>query len=330
MRAKPAVAVEDLHKIYANGIEAVRGLWFEVAEGEIFGLLGPNGAGKSTTLGVLTTVVRHTRGRAAVAGYDVRRQPREVRRRIGVVFQEAVLDNEFSGRENLRLHARLWGVSRHHSETRIDELLALMGIAGRADDNVRSYSGGMRRRLEIARALLAGPRVVFLDEPTVGLDPSIRDAIWRLIEQLRRDEGVTVVLSTHYLEEAEGVCDRVGIIDHGRLVAQGRPVGLVEQLGKELVELRVDGDADRGAAALAALGMTTRAPLVRNDTVTLPLPAGAEALRSRIGEAADGLGIRASTVRRSTLADVFAHLTAASVGPEGEPEGEPQGEEASV
>src|SRR3990170_809103 len=178
------VRVEDLHKTYLGGVEAVRGLWFDVGEGEIFGLLGPNGAGKSTTLGVLTTVVRPTRGRAYVAGYDVRLHPLEVRRSIGVVFQESVLDNEFTGRENLRLHARLWRMPRHAAEQRIDELLVTMGLADRADDNVRTYSGGMRRRIEIARALLAGPRVMFLDEPTTGLDPAIRDVIWQLIERL--------------------------------------------------------------------------------------------------------------------------------------------------
>src|SRR5918995_1073184 len=235
-----AVLVEDLHKTYLRRIEAVRGLWFDVGEGEIFGVLGPNGAGKSTTLGVLTTVVRPTRGRAYVAGHDVRLDALGVRRSIGVVFQDSVLDNEFSGRENLRLHARLWRMPRPDARHRIDELLSVMGLEDRADDNVRTYSGGMRRRLEIARALLARPRVMFLDEPTTGLDPAIRDAIWRLIERLRRDEGVTIVLSTHYLEEAEGVCDRVAIVDRGHLVAIGRPAELVERLGGELVELRVD------------------------------------------------------------------------------------------
>jgi ABC-2 type transport system ATP-binding protein len=307
-----AVAVEDLHKTYPGGIEAVRGLWFEVGSGEIFGLLGPNGAGKSTTLGVLTTVVHPTRGRAYVAGHDVGRDPLAARRSSGVVFQDSVLDNEFTGRENLRLHARLWGVPRRAAEGRIADLATVMGLEDRIDDNVRTYSGGMRRRLEIARALLARPRVIFLDEPTTGLDPAIRDAIWRLVEQLRRDHGVTVVLSTHYLEEAESVCDRVAIIDRGRLVANGRPRDLVDELGPELVELRVDGDAERTASALSGLGLGSRPPLRRGDLVALPVRADRDLLTAAVaGLSRDGLGVRASTIRRSTLADVFAHLTAA-------------------
>jgi ABC-2 type transport system ATP-binding protein len=308
-----AVVVEDLHKTYPGGVEAVRGVGFEVGEGEVFGLLGPNGAGKTTTLGVLTTVVRPTRGHAVVAGYDVGRDPLKARRSVGVVFQDSVLDNEFSGRENLRLHARLWRMSRITADPRIDELLVVMGLEGRADDNVRSYSGGMRRRLEIARALLAQPRVMFLDEPTTGLDPAIRDAIWRLIERLRRDEGVTIVLSTHYLEEAEGVCDRVAIVDRGHLVAIGRPAELVERLGGELVELRVDTDPRRAADALVATGLGSRPPLVRGSVVAMPVPLGTDRLGARVAELQlDGLGIVGSTVRRATLADVFAHLTAAT------------------
>jgi ABC-2 type transport system ATP-binding protein len=262
---------------------------------------------------VLTTVVRPTRGHAYVAGHDVRRHPLDVRRAIGVVFQDSVLDNEFTGRENLRLHARLWRMPRVTADRRIDELLATMGLADRADDNVRTYSGGMRRRIEIARALLASPRVIFLDEPTAGLDPAIRNAIWQLIERLRREEGVTIVLSTHYLEEAEDVCDRVAIVDHGLLVAEGRPSDLVDQLGPELVELRVGADPSRAADALRASGLGSRPPLLRGDLVAMPARASADELRTRVGDlTGDGLGIRASTIRRSTLADVFAHLTGAS------------------
>jgi ABC-2 type transport system ATP-binding protein len=168
--APPIVVAEDLHKVYAGGVEAVRGLWFEVHQGEIFGLLGPNGAGKSTTFGVLTTTVRPTRGRALVAGHDVRRDPRGVRRSIGVVFQDPVVDNEFSARDNLRLHARLRSIPRREAERRIDELLAVIGLTSRAKEDVGRYSGGMRRRLELARAFLARPPLVLLDEPTTGLD----------------------------------------------------------------------------------------------------------------------------------------------------------------
>ncbi len=319
--ARPAVAVEDLHKIYAGGVEAVCGLWFDVGEGEIFGLLGPNGAGKSTTLGMLTTVVRPTRGRAWVAGHDVRR-PTEVRRSIGVVFQDTTLDMEFTARENLRLQARLWGYGRRDGEHRVEELLAAMDLAGRADVEVRASSGGMRRRLEIARALLARPRVLVLDEPTTGLDPTVRDAIWQLVGRLRHDEGVTIVLSTHYLEEAEGVCDRVAIIDRGRVVADGRPRDLVADLGDELVELRVRGDASGAALALDRLATRSHRVLRRGNLITLPVSSVAD--RGQLGShlaafQGDGLGVVAATIRRSTLADVFAHVTAADPSGDGAP-----------
>ena len=304
------VMVEELGKTYPGGIEAVRGISFEVAEGEIFGLLGPNGAGKTTTLGVLTTTVRPTSGRAFVAGHDVVTSGLGVRRAIGVAFQDSVLDNEFSGRENLTLHARLWGMRSRDAERRIEELLSVVGLQARADDNVRAYSGGMRRRLELARALLAQPRVLFLDEPTVGLDPAVRDEIWALVRRLRRDEGVTVVLSTHYLEEAEDVCDRVAILHAGSLVALGPPGELVEQLGIESIELRIDGDPAVAARELTSTLTEASAPLVRGDLVSVAVATGAADLAGRLAVVhADGLGIIGSTLRRTSLADVFAHLT---------------------
>jgi ABC-2 type transport system ATP-binding protein len=313
-----AVLVDQLRKVYPGGIEAVRGLSFQVAEGEIYGLLGPNGAGKSTTLGVLTTTVQPSSGRAAVAGHQVVREALAVRATIGVVFQDTVLDNEFTGRDNLRLHARLWGLPTSDARPRIAELLATMGLADRADDNVRTYSGGMRRRLEIARALLAHPRVVFLDEPTTGLDPGIRDELWQLIGRLRAEEGVTIVLSTHYLEEAEGVCDRVGIIHEGRLVGEGPPGRLVDQLGPDLVELRVAGDPTPVARAVADTGMGRRPPMVRGHVVSVPVSDRTEISHHVTALSADGLGVVGSTIRRATLADVFANLTGSTVGTEHE------------
>jgi len=304
------VIVDGLRKTYPGGIEAVRGISFDVAEGEIFGLLGPNGAGKTTTFGVLTTTVLPTGGRAFVAGHDVVTSALGVRAAIGVAFQDSVLDNEFSGRENLRLHARLWNLRRREAEPRIDELLSIMGLDRRADDNVRTYSGGMRRRLELARALLARPRVLFLDEPTVGLDPAVRDEIWALVQRLRRDEGVTIVLSTHYLEEAEDVCDRVAIMHQGTLVALGRPGELVEELGVESIELQIDGDPAATARELTATLRGASPPLVRRDVVSVAVSAGAAELAESIAAfRSDGLGIVASTLRRTSLADVFAHRT---------------------
>jgi len=308
--AVPTVVAAGLTKTYPNGVAAVREVNFEVAEGEIFGLLGPNGAGKTTTLAMLTTTALPTAGSAVVAGRDVGSMPLDVRGMIGVAFQDSVLDNEFSGRENLRLHARLWRVPPREADRRANDLLELMGLAQRADDNVRTYSGGMRRRLEIARALLAKPRVVFLDEPTVGLDPTVRDEIWTLIRRLRREEGVTVVLSTHYLEEAEDVCDRVAIMHLGEIVAIGRPADLVHDVGGDLIEVHVEGDPTDVVRDLTRLFPHARPPLLRRGAISLPVSGGDPGLADRVAALhADRPHIVGSTLRRTTLADVFAHLT---------------------
>ena len=222
------VMVRALTKTYPNGVEAVRGITFDVRGGEVFGLLGPNGAGKTTTLGVLTTLVRPSGGSAMVGGFDVVSDPVAARGSIGVVFQDSVLDNEFSGAANLRLHASLWRVrtrtrGSRRSSTRSGLPDARWGPA--------TYSGGMRRRLEIARALLGRPSVLFLDEPTLGLDPIGRQDLWHTVGALRERERVTVLLSTHYLEEAETVCDRVAIVDRGTIIALGTPAQLIDRVG---------------------------------------------------------------------------------------------------
>jgi ABC-2 type transport system ATP-binding protein len=307
------VRVRDLHKTYANGVAALKGVSFAVREGEIFGLLGPNGAGKTTTIGVLTTLVGPTGGEALVAGRNVATDPLGVRQRIGVVFQDSVLDNDFSGADNLRLHARLFGLRPEIAGGRIEALLRLMDLDRRADDGVRTYSGGMRRRLEIARGLLAGPRILFLDEPTVGLDPQVRNEIWRLVADLRQRDGVTIVLTTHYLEEAELVCDRVGILHAGVLVALDTPRRLVDDLGEQIVEVRVLGDAAPVAAALGDTGAGTSAPLVASGSVTMPSNASSgdltEILAALAGAHSEVVG---TAVRRSTLNDVYLHLTGSS------------------
>jgi ABC-2 type transport system ATP-binding protein len=305
------VQVENLGKTYPNGVEALKGVSLTVDDGEIFGLLGPNGAGKTTAIGILTTIVKPTAGRAVVAGSDVTRDPLAVRRAIGVAFQDSVLDNEFSGLENLRLHARLWGVPRRDADARIESLLDAMALTSRAKDGVRTYSGGMRRRLEIARALLSHPRIVLLDEPTVGLDPGVRHEIWNLIMQMRRQEGVTILLSTHYLEEAENVCDRVAIVHQGRLVALDTPRRLVDELGERVLEVAVEDNPDTVVKALADAGLGTSAPLVVASTVSLTLDGDApdvDRILSRVR--ATGHAAAAMTVRRTTLNDAFLHLTA--------------------
>jgi ABC-2 type transport system ATP-binding protein len=315
--ATSAVVADDLSKTYSGGVEALKGVSFAVKQGEIFGMLGPNGAGKSTTIGILTTMARPTAGRAFVAGHDVVKEPLAVRRNVGLVFQEQVLDNEFSGRQNLRLHAELWRMSRQDSGKRIAELLDVMGLGERQHDGVTTYSGGMRRRLELARALLARPRILFLDEPTLGLDPSTRRQLWELIQSLRQREGVTTFLSTHYLEEAERLCDRVAIVDRGLIVALDTPAALRSALGEEVIELKIDGDVQSVLRAVADLEPHGPAPLALGATVTVPVTAATgdpnrlvEALRSI------SLPIAGISLRRSTLDDVFHHLTGARIAGE--------------
>ncbi len=312
--SRPVVSVEDLRKTYAGGVEALRGISFEVSEGEIFGMLGPNGAGKTTTIGILTTTVRPTGGTAIVAGHDVVRDPLAVRGTIGVAFQESVLDNDFSALDNLRLHARLWRVPRAEADERITALLEAMELTERARDGVRTFSGGMRRRLEIARALLSNPRVLFLDEPTLGLDPAVRQGIWESIEQLRLRSGVTVVLSTHYLEEAERVCDRVAIIDHGQIVALDTPKALLKSLGEEAVELKVEDDPATVLPALAKLGLNGSSPLIMGKTITIPLADGATQAAGLMDNIRNsGIAASAMGIRRTTLNDAFLRLTGAGV-----------------
>jgi ABC-2 type transport system ATP-binding protein len=302
------VVVSDLTKTYPGPVEAVRGLSFRVGAGEIFGLLGPNGAGKTTTVGVLTTLVRPTSGQASVAGHDVRTDPLAVRASIGVVFQDSVLDNDFSGAQNLRLHARLWRVA--DAERRIASLLAAVGLTERAGDVVWTYSGGMRRRLEIARALLADPAVLFLDEPTLGLDPIARRDLWQVVRMLRERHGVTIVLSTHYLEEAQDVCDRVAIVDSGLIVEAGDPRELVERLGSEVADLVLDDDGD-ATELLGALDGQPGHVIRGGSSVSIVSTEPRRELTDRISALPlSGLGVTTMTVRPATLNDVFLHLTA--------------------
>src|SRR5438309_5770638 len=216
-----AIAARGLRRRFGD-FEAVRGVTFDVASGEVFGFLGPNGAGKSTTISMLCTLLRLSGGSASVAGFDVSADPREVRRRIGLVFQDTTLDDYLTAEENLRFHAELYGVPRETMGERIRRVLALVGLTERRSSLVRTFSGGMKRRLEIARGLLHSPRVLFLDEPTVGLDPQTRDHIWTYINELRRREDITIFMTTHYMDEAE-YCARFAVIDDGNIVVEGTP-----------------------------------------------------------------------------------------------------------
>jgi ABC-2 type transport system ATP-binding protein len=310
--AAPAVEVIGLSKTYSGGIEAVKGIDFAVASGEAFGLLGPNGAGKSTTIGMLTTTIEPTAGTARLAGFDVVTQPLAARAVSSVVFQESVVDGGLSGRANLELHARLWAVTPDAAAARIDELAAALGVAELLDRAVDSYSGGQRRRLEIARALVSSPRVLFLDEPTVGLDPRIRLELLDAIAALREREEMTIVLTTHYLDEAERLCDRVAIVHEGEIVALDTPAALLAGLGSEVLELRVYGDVTVALAALGAHGVAARDALVVGQTLTVPLneTSAPEAIAA-INRA--GVATGSISTRQPTLDDVYLRLTGADL-----------------
>src|SRR5262249_43288810 len=304
----PAVEVTHLTKTYPGGVEAVKGIDFRVASGEAFGLLGPNGAGKSTTIGMLTTAIEPTGGSARLAGLDVAQHPRQARSGSSVVFQEAVVDGGLGGRANLELHGDLWGGRPDTARARILELAGTLGLSEIIDRAVESYSGGQRRRLEIARALVSQPRVLFLDEPTVGLDPRIRVELLDAIAALRDREEMTVVLTTHYLDEAERLCDRVAIIHAGEIVALDTPAALLAGLGGELLELRVQGDVSLALAALGAHGVAADDAFVVGQTLTVPLR-GASAGEAIAAIDRAGMSVGAISSRRPTLDDVYLRLT---------------------
>src|SRR5438034_213039 len=268
---EPMIQASELRKTYPGGVEAVRGIDFDVATGEVFGLLGPNGAGKSTTVGMLTTTVSPTSGSARLYGRDVATEPIAARAGSAVVFQDPVVDRALTGRRNLDIHARLWRVDAAAAANSISELAGTLGLTDLLDRPVAGYSGGERRRLEIARALVSQPRVLFLDEPTVGLDPRIRHELLEVIGRLRDRNQITILLTTHYLDEAERLCDRIAIIHAGRIVALDTPGALLAGLGRELVELRVDGDASTALASLRARGIAGDDALTIGSTLTVPL-----------------------------------------------------------
>jgi ABC-2 type transport system ATP-binding protein len=304
----PVIEVHDLRKTYAGDVEAVRGIDFEVAAGEVFGLLGPNGAGKSTTVGMLTTTIVPTGGNARVAGFDVAAEPLATRAAASVVFQDSVVDRSLSGQSNLAIHGRLWGVEGAAARERIAELAAAVGLSEILDRPVETYSGGQRRRLEIARALVSEPRVLFLDEPTVGLDPRIRAELLDLIGGLRSRRGMTILLTTHYLDEAERLCDRVAVIHYGKIVALDTPAALLADLGREIVELRVDGDPGPALASLRSRGIAGDDAFAVGSTLTVPLHNGtAGRAVAAIGDL--DLPTTAISTRQPTLDDVYLRLT---------------------
>ena len=307
-----AIEVRGLRKTYKGGVEALRGIDIRVEPGEVFGLLGPNGAGKSTTVGILTTTVTPSGGTARVAGYDVVRAPLRVRAASAVVFQDATIDRSLTGRRNLEIHGRLWGVPAPLLATRIAAAATQLGVAHLIDRPVSTYSGGERRRIEIVRAMLSEPQVLFLDEPTVGLDPRIRYELLDVVSGLRHQRRMTIVLTTHYLDEAERLCDRVAIIHQGSVVAAGAPSELLASVGSQVVELRVDADGADVLSTLRRRGAAGDRAFAVGGTITVPLAdEGPDAIVS--AAAATGASVVATTVRPPTLDDVYLRMTGTSL-----------------
>jgi ABC-2 type transport system ATP-binding protein len=301
-----SIRVEHLVKRYGS-ITAVDDVSFAVGEGELFGFLGPNGAGKSTTIHVLCTLLRPTGGQAFVAGLDVQREPTRVRRAIGLIFQDPSLDDRLTALENLDFHARIYNLPRALSHQRSEQLLQMVDLWDRRGDLVRTFSGGMKRRLEIARGLLHQPSVFFLDEPTIGLDPQTREHIWRYLLDLRRREGVTLFLTTHYMDEAER-CDRIAIIDHGRIVALDTPDALKAGVGGDVVTLRTPAVEQAVANLQTRFGLE---PSREDGTLRLEVPSGEQFIPRLVAEL--GVPIEAINVRRPTLDDVFLKLTGSAM-----------------
>jgi ABC-2 type transport system ATP-binding protein len=309
MENRGSIIAQDLVKVYSGNIRAVDGVSFEVHPGEIFGFLGPNGAGKTTSVSMLSAGLRPTSGRAVVDGLEVSRNPELVKRRIGVIFQESTADGDLTGRENLEIAAGAYGMSRSEGRKRAEVLLEKMHLADSSERYAKTYSGGMRRRLELAVGLVHQPRVLFLDEPTLGLDPQGRAGFWGFIQKLRQENGTTVFVTTHYLDEADTLCERIAIIDHGKIVATGSPTELKDRLGGDIVTVKTaPGTADMSALLQGLPGVSSlqkkdgdyRVKCSNGETF---VPLAVEAVSKA------GVGVTGVTVKRPSLDEVFLEFT---------------------
>ncbi|MCW3129329.1 MAG: ATP-binding cassette domain-containing protein [Methanophagales archaeon] len=304
-----AIEVRDLTKRYrGNGFAAVDHVSFSVENGEIFALLGPNGAGKTTTIKILTTLLKPTSGTAKIAGFDVSKDKDSVRKSIGIVFQEPSLDWRLTGRENLDFHARIYGIGRREREERIEEVLKLVELEDKADVVVDKYSGGMKRSLELARGFIHSPKVLFLDEPTLGLDTHTRRRIWDYIRELNDKEGVTMVLTTHHMEEADYLCERVGIMDQGKIIALDTPKNLKDLIGSDLVSLEMNArDCNTDIFKKLDFVIDFRR---HDDFVTLKMERGDLRIPAIMKVAQrEGIEIKSVNLRKPSLEDVFLYIT---------------------
>jgi ABC-2 type transport system ATP-binding protein len=307
-----AIKVDGITKKFGN-FTAVDGISFEVNEGETFGLLGPNGAGKTTTINMLSTLLKATSGKAEVAGIDVSKDKDGVRNSIGIVFQEPALDEKLTGRENLEFHAMMYGMGREERKRRIDEIIRLVELTDKEKVLVENYSGGMKRRLEIGRGLIHRPKVLFLDEPTLGLDAQTRRHIWDYIKRLNKEAGVTIILTTHYMEEADFLCDRIAIIDRGKIVAMGTPAKLKDVLGGDVICIDYDGSADaflEGAKTLEWIKTSKK----HDGNLCLTMEHGERRIPELVAFAQKaGLAIKSVTLHKPSLEEVFLHFTGKTI-----------------
>ena len=307
MEPKFAIETRDLTKKYGD-LTAVDKLNITIDYGEVFGLLGPNGAGKTTIISMLCTIINPSSGNATVNGFDILKKSADVRRSIGIVFQDPSIDDRLTGRENLQLHACLYDMPAELTKKRISEVLNLVGLEDRADSAMKTYSGGMRRRLELARGLLHHPRVLFLDEPTLGLDPQTREHLWAYIENLAQTTEITIILTTHYMEEADQLCNRVAIIDYGKIKVADTPANLKAALKGDVITI-ITSHSEKLAARLTELKLNPQTEPSR-DTIRLAV-SNAEKLIPRLIRVAAEIGVEVSSVsiHKPTLNDVFLHYT---------------------
>jgi ABC-2 type transport system ATP-binding protein len=307
----PAIQTHQLTKAY-NSLKAVDSLDISVEKGEIFGLLGPNGAGKTTTVSMLCTILKPTSGTATVNGFDIVRESGKVRKSIGIVFQDPSIDDRLTGRENLTMHANLYGVPASEQRDRISRILKLVELEDRADDLLRTYSGGMRRRLELGRGLLHYPQVLFLDEPTVGLDPQTRDHIWKYIKELKEAHDITVVLTTHYMDEADRLSDRIAIMDHGQIVVLDSPPNLKATLEGDVITVRANNIQTLSDLVSKWLGFKKTS--IVDGALEITVPSGKVAM-PRIMEIAtqNNIYVESLLSREPNLEDVFLHYTGRSI-----------------
>ncbi|MDP6453491.1 MAG: ATP-binding cassette domain-containing protein [SAR202 cluster bacterium] len=314
-----AVETQGITRRFGD-VVAVDGIDLTIPRGEIYGFLGPNGAGKTTVVRMLITLLMPTEGRALVAGFDVVNQPNDIRLRIGAALQDAALDPKQTGRELLRLQGRLYGLSRREVDTRLEELSSLVDIGDAIDRFIGTYSGGMKRRLDLAASLIHNPEVLFLDEPTTGLDPISRSRVWDEVTRINRELGVTIFLTTQYLEEADALAHRVGIINHGKLVAEGAPTDLKRSMGSDIIIARVNGQGELAQQALVNLESVSDTE-VSGSEVLIQVSNGAASISDvALALAQHQVNVDEITLRTPTLDDVFQHFTGARMEEEAEPE----------